>query len=405
MINREVGKQGKGFRLQRLRAIKLLLDKMKTHETAIICAATEYIDDVYIKTVDDYFTEEIAEGDKNYDPNKTFSFMSYEVRNSLVSFIDCFFKFRSEGLFYCFYTNVDIAKEYNTKKVKASGWKLPDKSIISLLMERKYEYPNLLETIKKVIIEEYKSQYEAKEEKGFLDSILKMTDSIWIEFLDRIDWEFNQEDEKELEITVLKDIGMQSFYKIDVDGKELSIMGRLLDELEKRQNTSDLYSRLLSNDYVKTIFLEVASDQSRIGDPVYKQWENLEPPTDNRNIEEKIYSVCDGYSPKKIMRLARKVGAVKIEFDTADYKARAAYQYRIFEACDEYLSNSIHIYKGEITSEVLDKWIEDLVNCAREHLDDKSQDFIYPFKSKDTLKSTILELFDSCYLAFEGEGD
>jgi hypothetical protein len=402
IINREVGEQGKGFRLQRLRAIKLLFEKINTSQKAIIYAGTEYLDDVYVKSIESQKVEVTAEGDKNYDSKESFSFMSNEVKNSLISFLDCWFQYDSEGLIFCFYTNVKIGKEYNTKNTKGLGITLPKEPIIELLINKNYENEQLLPTVKLVLIEEYKKQYEGKESKGFLDSLEELSDELWINFLNKIDWKFEQEDEKELEQTLIQEIRKQSIYKTNLEGKESYVIAALLDEFEKRQNVKDHFGRLISDAHVKVKLLEVGNNEYKMNDPVYEQWEKLEP-TDKRNLDEKIEAVTKKYNKKKLGMFARKIGAVKLELARADGKDKAAYQYRIYDACDERLFEILDSYDGsEVEPGVVDGWIDDLVDCAEKHLAEKSKDFTYPFKNKDTLRNTILELFDSCYLSFDG---
>jgi hypothetical protein len=401
-INREVGIQGKGFRLQRLRAIKLMFDKMNVSEKAVIYAGTEYLDDVYIKSIEKENVEIIAEGDKNYESKDTFSFMSNEVKNSLISFLDCWFQYNSDGLIFCFYTNVKIGRENNTKFTKKLGITFPDKPIIELLIERDYSKKNLLPTVKTVLINEYKIQYQDRDDNGFLQSLEQMSDELWKSFLNQIDWKFEQEDEKELELTLIEDIRKQTFYNMDLKGKETYVIAALLDELEKRQNIKDHLGRLISDSQIKTILLEVGTHQYKMNDPVYEQWEKLDP-TDKRNLDEKIAAVTKSYSRKKLGMFARKIGAVKLELAKIDSKDKGAYQYRIYDACEERLIEILESYDGnEVEPRVVDGWIDDLVNYAETHLVEKSKDFTYPFKNKDTLKNTILELFDSCYLSFDG---
>ncbi|MED4016295.1 hypothetical protein [Sutcliffiella cohnii] len=402
VINREVGEQGKGFRLQRLRAVKLMLNNMKKSENAIIYAATEYIDDVYIKSIEGDQVDETAEGDKDYHSKKAFSFMSEEVKNSMVSFIDSWFEYSSKNITYCFYTNVDIAKEKNTKGLKALDVTLPDKPIVTLLMNKEFDYPNLLDTVKKVVIHEYKKQYSDPEE-GHLYSIEKMSDDLWKEFLNQLDWKFGEEDDKELEATLIQEIGQQSFYpSVDITGKESHVLSILLAELEKRQNNKDLLGRLINHSDVRRVILEVGSNQYRKNDPLYEQWEKLPPPDDKRNLEEKVLDVCEKYNTRKLGMFARKVGMVKRELASIDSKDRGAYQFRIYDACEEKLFELIEEHEGEVINQnVIDEWIKELVACAEGHLEDMSQDYTYPFKNSDTLRNTILELIDSCYLAFD----
>lgn len=402
-INREVGEQGKGFRLQRLRAIKLLFEKMNASQKAVIYAGTEFFDDVYIKAIQDAKVEVIAEGDKNYDSKPSFSFMSNEVKNSLISFLDCWFQHHIEGLIFCFYTNVKIGKEYNTQYLKSLNITLPDEPIIKLLMKKDFDNENLLSTVKTVLVDEYRKQYKGKESDGFLQSLEELSDELWISFLNKIDWKFEQEDEEELEQTLIEEIRKQLFYKVDLIGKESYVIAALLDEFEKRQNIKDPFGRLISDTQVKLKLLEVGNNQYKMSDPVYEQWEMLEPPTDKRNLDEKIEAVTKTYSKRKLGMFARKIGAVKLELAKIDSKDKGAYQYRIYDACEERLLEILDSYDGsEVEPRVVDGWIDDLVQFAETHLAEKSKDFTYPFKNKDTLRNTILELFDSCYLSFDG---
>ncbi|QJC87672.1 hypothetical protein K1Y82_04030 [Bacillus inaquosorum] len=401
-IKREVGEQGKGFRLQRLRAIKLLLERMSASQKAVIYAGTEYLDDVYIKSIEGEKVNIIAEGDKNYESKSSFSFMSDEVKNSLISFLDCWFQYDSEGLIFCFYTNVKIGKEYNTKYTNSLGVTLPEKPIIELLINKDYDNEHLLSTVGAVLIDEYKKQYKRKDSDGFFQSLIEMSDELWINFLNKIDWKFEEEDEKDLELTLIEEIRKQSFYNIDLTGKESYVISALLDEFEKRQNIKDPLGRLISDEKVKTILLEVGTHQYKMNDPVYEQWEMLDP-SDKRNLNEKIEAVTKTYSKKKLGMFARKIGAVKLELSKIDSKDKGAYQYRIYDACEERLMEMLESHDGQdVEPRVVDGWVDELVSYAETYLDEKSKDFIYPFKNKDTLRNTILELFDSCYLSFDG---
>lgn len=402
-INRESGDKGKGFRLQKLRAIKLLLDEMNRKEQVFVYAATEYYEDVFFKTVENDKVREYAEGDKNYDPERSFSFMSGEVRNSMVSFLDCWLNQKmSKSLVFGFYTNIKIAKEKNTDYTRSLGITLPDKPIIKLLMDRNFGYPNLFDTVKKVLIDEYKQQYDGKALTGYTASIDSLKDELWIDFLGRIDWKFEKEDDLELEQILLQDIRNSKLYTLRVEGKESYILAALEQEFEKRQNLPDHLARLVSHSDVKTIFLEIANDVYKRNDPVYEEWENMEPPEDKRNLNAKIESVCSTYPPKKLGLFARKIGAVKKELKKVDNKDRGSYLYRIFEACEEKLFELADEYAGQdLPPETIDFIIDELVTCAEQHLADKSKDYSYPFKNRDTLRNAILDLFDNCFLAFD----
>lgn len=58
----------------------------------------------------------------------------------------------------------------------------------------------------------------------------------------------------------------------------------------------------------------------------------------------------------------------------------------------------------EIASNEIDHWIDELVAYAHNKLEERSKDYDYVFTNKETLRNVILDLFDTCYLAFdEGE--
>ena len=408
-INREAGDKTKGYRLQRLRAVQLMLNKMKESDKVAVYAATEYLDDVFTRTVNaDGEVSEYSEGDKDYGSKKSFSFNSNEVKNSLVIFLDSWFSNKlSSRLHFGFYTNIQSGKEYNTKALQEMGVELPKMPIIQVLIKRDYSDENLLPTIKKILLEEYRDQYKDREEKGYLENIEKWDDTLWLDFLNRIDWKFGQEDDVELEKTLLHEIKESKFYNSNLDGREEYVLGALLQEFERKENEEDFLVRLVNDSDVKVKFLEIATHNYKNEDPIYEEWERIEQPIDKRNINEKIITVCPDYNERKIAIFARKIGAVKVEFSRIDNKEKGSYQYRIFEACESLLFDLLESHKGkDITPEVIDDWLAQLEECAEAHLVDKSKDFVYAFSNKDTLKKVILELFDSCFLAFdEGEAN
>ncbi|MFU2014797.1 hypothetical protein ACM6Q7_06925 [Peribacillus butanolivorans] len=404
-INREVGEQGKGFRLQRLRAIKYLIDKMLVSDKAYLYAATEYFDDVYFKSVEGEDISEIAEGDKNYKSVKGFTFMSDEIKNSLIVFLDCWFLNSSEYLTFCYYTNVDISKERNSEHIKDLGIELPKEPIIKMIINKSYTTDkDLLEIIKTVLIVEYEKQYSGKEQSGYLEQIKIMPNELWIDFLNKIDWKFNEENESELKATLMQDIAKFSNEKRDLLGKEAYVIAALLDELEQRQNSKDLMSRFITDSIVKLVMLEIATNQRRTSDPIFKSWNELEA-TDKRNLNEKILSVCSSFDEKLISIYSRKVGNTRIEYSKILAEDKGAYQFRIYDICDENLYKILRKAKEtEITEEMVESWIEELKECAEEHIDEMSKDYSYPFKNKKSIEGAILELFDSCYLSFDSEG-
>lgn len=404
-IIREVGEQSKGPRLQKLRAIKYLLDEMENGNISVY-VTIEYQDDVYKKSVNNNESEEFVESDKNYDSTNSFTFMSDEIRNSLVSFIDCFIINKmSESLYFNFYTNVNYGKEYQTKNVKQLGVILPEEPILEYLVKNEVLEEELINTIKVILLDEYKRQYEKIKKAGHFDTIKDFSNDIWRDFFKHIYWKFGQEDDKQLEKTLLDKIRISRIYDgLNICGKERYILGALESLLEKKQQEKDYLAKLISNSDVKIIYLEIANGVNKTLDPIYELWEQMEKPTDKRNIREKILDVCANYDQRKLSIIARKIASVKIELHNIDIKEKGSFQYRIFEACYESLYSLLTAHEDDVKPEIIEQWLDGLYNVAQRHLVDKSKDYSYPIKSQDTIKNTILELFDSCYLSFNIEG-
>lgn len=402
-INRDAGDKSKGFRLQRLRAIKLLLEQMnKSNQNIAVFASTEYLDDVYIKTVTADGVIEYTEGDKNYDDSKRFSFMSKEVTNSLIIFLDnwlnCSF---SDDLFYCFYTNVKYTYEIDSKLLKTLNITLPKESILKCLIENKID-SKVIECIKKRIIHEYEKQYHGKKEMGYLEIIKRFDDKKWKTFLSKIDWKFGQYDDKELEKSLKEILKNRNFFEnVDINNKEELVIKLLIEEFSSREEFSDPIAQHVTITHVENLLLKISKDVVlKEDDPVFVLWNSLKAPTDLRGLKEKIYDVDSSYKKFKIGNRARQIAAIKAEYNQLTDKEKGSYRYRIFEACQFKLEHLL-----ENSDEVsIDVWLEEMFIESQNHINDKSKDYSYPIKSDNAIKGTILELIDSCFLSFDEEG-
>lgn len=281
-INRDAGDKSKGFRLQRLRAISLLLDQMEKNDGKIsVFASTEYLDDVYIKTVSPEGIITYTEGDKNYDSSKRFSFMSKEVTNSLIIFLDNWLNCEmSKTLYYCFYTNINYTFEKDkTEIIKKLGIKLPEKPILEYLTT--YELNDVvIECIKKRLLYEYEQQYKKKDGNGYLEVIKKFNNSQWKNFLSRINWKFGQYDDKELQKVLLEKITNRSFLtNIDVFSKEDLIIDLLESHFSQKEQYTDPISKHVTSIHVENVLLKISKDVvKKESDPIYSVWNSLEAP-------------------------------------------------------------------------------------------------------------------------------
>jgi len=403
IISRVVGEQSKGERLQRLRAIQLIFDELEKSPDLSVLVACEHIEDIYVSKDDGNGKQtEYIESDKSYE-SKCFSLNSDEIKNSIVSFLDVSHHY-GKHIRFGFYTNTGITNERTTELLKRNKLELPESELMQLLLDKDYE--TVLPYLKCIILEDYKKQYQGKNESGYLDAIERYTDEMWVQFLEQIDWKFNQEDEIQLEATLLLKVQRCRLYDtITISGKEQYIIDSLDKELEKRQAFKDPIHRMIFADTVRNKFLEIGNNVAieKPLDPCYEDWESMEKPFDGRNIDSKIKDVSPEYDVWMFEIFARKIGSIKTQLRRVQHQERGAYLYRVFEACEEQLLRNIYKQTKNSTVEppIVDNWIEVLVSSATAHLEDWGKDYNYPFRSENAVRDTIFELINSCYLAFD----
>lgn len=256
-IAREAGDTSKGFTLQKLRATSLLLSHFGSDSPVDFIAAVEYGGDVYLETKRNTFIEE----NKAYG-SKDFSFASHEVKNTIVYFLDYWLNnSRNDAIQFAFYSTNSIAKEIIAGTIKDLGIELPEKPVLELLIAQKYEEKNLLPGVKKVILNEYHSQYSKNKahtiEESHFATLSNFKDEEWISFLRKITWNFNQDDIDALERRVLDQILAIKIPGINVEGKERFICAQLCYDLELRQNKLKAEERFINKDYVELTFRRV----------------------------------------------------------------------------------------------------------------------------------------------------
>lgn len=218
IISHVVGEQSKGDRLQRLRAIRLIFEELEKSDSISVLVACEHLEDVYMHVEDNMgIHTEYIESDKSYE-SKSFSLNSDEVKNSIVSFLDCWLR-HGKSIRFGFYTNTSITNERITDLLRKKNLELPELPLLQLLISKKYA--EVLPFIKCIIMDDYQKQYARNKHKnGYYDVILGFNDEIWIQFLNQIDWRFQQEDENELEIFLIEKVKACSMYtSITIAGK------------------------------------------------------------------------------------------------------------------------------------------------------------------------------------------
>src|SRR5690606_34603337 len=134
-------------------------------------------------------------------------------------------------------------------------------------------------------------------------------------------------------------------------------------------------------------------------------WNSLPAPSDKRNLQEKVLSVCSDYTKRELDRLLRRLCAAKVENRTyGRNKDFLSMRYRVFDKCEAELDKMIEAHGEEtITREIVSSWIDSLKRTATAHIDDLASSYSYSLSSEAILEGIILDLFDECYLAFNNE--
>lgn len=406
IISREAGDSGKGFRLQLIRAIKIMLKSIQQDANTVFFTAVENLEDVSHQTIIDGEVSNYFEEDKNYDLNGNFTIFSPPVTNTLVSFFDIYVdQFRtSHSVYLGFYTTRDVGKERKFKLNCGKEITLPEKPILESLQSLDEVSDETINLVKEILVEEYASQYKEKSKPGNLETLQGLPIERFKEFLKKISWHFGQEDEDALKQTVLKDIENSPLHNNAHIGKENIIFCLLMDKLSERQNSKNLVDKLVHSSDVKLIFKEAESqipDESI--DPTWRYITELEKNvTDKRNLKEKVISVIEDISEHRIRQLARKASGSKYEEREAD-KSFLSLKYRVFDACDEYFSGDGYV--APENGGDLDAVIKTLVSKAVEDISKLKTDYKYTISNDKTIEGIIWNLFDGCFLAFDEYSD
>ena len=409
-INRDVGEQSKGPRLQKLRAVDLLLDALERQEQAVAYCAVEFEGDVYLKEATKDGTGEYHEEDKNYDTTGSFTLASDPVINTLVIFADCWIsKSCNRDVLFGFYAPNSYAKERVSDRSKRLTVEWPSRPILELLRAMDFSDSKTLDCVRKFVLDEYAAQYNGKGSPGFNQSRGNLTileswaDDDWKDFLGQITWQLGQEDHAQLEQSLRLRIRRSKHYNHNISGKEGHVISLMCDLLDKRQSVRDPSMRFIHAAELEVIFLRVGTGSYRLPDPAWKTWKSLPKPSDTRNLADKVAAVCKTATPREIGRWSRKASnSMNTQREFEEDVSLRSLKYQVFDACEDKLEELRRQHGGnELTSEQLLGWITVLVECCEERLKDCSKSFSYTLTSNASLMDMVWELVDSCYLAFD----
>ncbi|WNH11152.1 NACHT domain-containing protein [Thalassobellus suaedae] len=252
-INREAGDKTKGFTLQKQRALALFFDTIKSHPNSHVNVAIEYQGDVFLQNDEVGYIEE----QKNYEEFSTFSFNSPQILNTLVYFLEIWISEKqSNSIQFGFYSTNKTTKENNTERTKKLEIELPDDGLLNLLIAKDYDEKKLvLDSVRKYLVDEYSNQYSEDVNEALDDKSLT-------NFLNSIDWFFEQDNEKDYEEDILKKIKDSEFASNLKNSYHPNfVYAALMVALEKKQDETDPLLKFLKKDSVELCFLKVSADE------------------------------------------------------------------------------------------------------------------------------------------------
>lgn len=403
-INRNATATDAGFRLQKMRAVKLILSELSKDRESTFWCSLEQGADVVLKSAEESKVSVYEEEDKHYDPETSFTLNSTEVLNTFVILIDRLYEEKfSEHLKFGFYSTNRVAKERQTLLATSLGVSFPDYSLLKTISDKKYP-DDTIEIASKLIVEEYRVQYKDRKD-GHLNLLKKWSNDDWKNFLNRIDFNFKQSRIEKLNNELLDDVRRcHLFSSSQHRDKEGLILGALMDKIEELQHKDNFSSRFVKHADVEVLFLKAKNSQLERIDPAADVWNEIDT-EDGRTIDDKITQVSSENAHLIIKKLKRKaaVGSSLVSKSAMD-KSLKATLFRIYDHVEDELDQKRDSLLQMTCSEI-SNIIEELTDSSFKIIESVNKDFYYTVKSRESIRDLILHLFDSCYLAFDKVSD
>lgn len=249
---REAGDKTKGFTLQKQRAIALFFDEVKSNPNTHVNVAIEYKGDVYLQNDQSGYVEE----QKNYNEEKAFSFNSHQILNTLAYFLEIWLaEGKSQNIKFGFYSTSKIAQENSTRKTNFLNITFPSVGLLKKVVDHNLTEDNVLEIVRKILVQEYVEQYSEDVEPELDDTSLTI-------FLNSINWYFEQDNEKEYKGEVLKKIKDSEFASSFTNSYQPEfVYAALMLALEEKQDEIDIILKFLQKTSVENLFLKVSASQ------------------------------------------------------------------------------------------------------------------------------------------------
>ena len=256
----------------------------------------------------------------------------------------------------------------------------------------------------KLVLAEYAAQYKDRPSSGHLETIKDWDDDTWRTFLGLISWLFSDADEAVAWDRLVAAVKNCRFYNEQHEGKEEVIASSMVDLFDRKQTAKEYGERFVHAADVELIFRKVASGELRAVDPTWRSWDGVDPPTDQRNVGEKFVAACPTLSTSALSRYQRRTadGLVELEAHQQD-KNVVAMRYQIYDECEAALA-SLAAKAGSLTEAQLDAEIASLTARALARVEKRATEYGYKHKTDEFVRGLVLELFDSCFLAFDKSG-
>lgn len=162
----------------------------------------------------------------------------------------------------------------------------------------------------------------------------------------------------------------------------------------------DQIQQILINEVIPKITNKIKTED----DSATELWDNLEQ-KDIRNFKDKLLDVNSNIRNARIEMYCREIASGKVELSNFSDREISAMKYRVFEICQNELLNFCdENEKRELSHTDINNLIEKYTEQAYKIIEERTKDYSYPFKNKDTLKKIVLALIDECYLSFDEKG-
>ncbi|XKO54672.1 hypothetical protein ACI2WT_18275 [Lysinibacillus fusiformis] len=406
IINRDASDKYKGFRYQKFRLAKKMLELIKINLKTNIIAFPELRDDGYFIEKNG---KQIFEQNKDY--SEPFSFNSLEIRKSMVNFLDNYFELdKDPNLQFIFFTNVTYTSERNSNLLRKIDLKPLEKPVLKYLVEKELTAV-VVDFVAKALVQTYIDEYnidisKVETYKGYYEELIRMDGESWNTFLNSVTFQFGEGDIDELNLELEKEIKECNFYRLEHVNREQVIKMCLLETIDKRMGERHFTQKMINVETIKNIYYEVSSRENSLSyDEIFIHWESLEEERDSenlRNLKEKIYGVCQDFRQRTLNRYSREATTVRDEIKSYDKKQIYSLRYRVYESMEKFFDEVFH-FKESYTFEELNGAIKILKQCVVEDINILMEDFDYGIKNKITIEKMVLLLIDECFHSFDEE--